>query len=156
MGRSAHRPERMGDRLSLEPRLFVPEEPDGSDRLAILTRLVAFNLHHAEPGPQGVVALLLKDDLGLTIGGLWGTILFAWLHVELLFVPEVMRGTSVGTRLMKRAEQEAVERGCRGVCLDTYSFQARGFYEKLGYDLVGTIGDLPPGGARHYLQKRLV
>ena len=48
----------------------------------------------------------------------------------------------------------AASRGCIGASLDTYSFQARGFYEKRGYSLVGTIGDCPPGGARHFLQKR--
>jgi GNAT superfamily N-acetyltransferase len=65
-----------------------------------------------------------------------------------------MRGVSVGRAIMARAESIAAARGCIGAWLDTYSFQARGFYEKLGYSLVGTIEDCPPGGAHHLLQKR--
>ncbi|MGC6728099.1 hypothetical protein ACP0GO_26835, partial [Escherichia coli] len=39
--------------------------------------------------------------------------------------------------------------------LDTYSFQARGFYEKLGYTVFGTIDDFPPGHQRFFGRKRL-
>ena len=49
----------------------------------------------------------------------------------------------------------ARERGCIGVYLDTYSFQARPFYERHGYAVVGVLPDMPPGGAMYYLAKRL-
>ncbi|MDB5698088.1 MAG: family acetyltransferase, partial [Alphaproteobacteria bacterium] len=49
-----------------------------------------------------------------------------------------------------------LDRGCVGVWLDTFSFQSRGFYEKLGYAVVGMIQDHPLGGARYFMQKRLV
>ncbi|HVF95314.1 MAG TPA: GNAT family N-acetyltransferase [Sphingomonas sp.] len=136
------------------PRLLVPDEPAEADRAAILAALATFNRGHAEPGNAGPLAVLIKDDDGGTIGGLWGTTAFAWLRIELLFVPEDQRGTSLGTAVMHEAEALAAARGCIGASLDTYSFQARGFYEKLGYRLVGTIHDCPPGGARHFLQKR--
>ena len=55
---------------------------------------------------------------------------------------------------MDAAEAVARERGCIGARLDTYSFQARGFYEKRGYRVVGTIEDCPPGHARHTMAKR--
>ncbi|MDB5536981.1 MAG: Acetyltransferase family protein, partial [Devosia sp.] len=42
-----------------------------------------------------------------------------------------------------------------GIWLDTFSFQARPFYEKLGYSVFGTIPDYPPGGARYFLSKTL-
>jgi GNAT superfamily N-acetyltransferase len=135
-------------------RLVVPETPSDADRAAILEGLAAFNRAHADVGAVGPLAVLLKDAAGVTVGGLWGTTLFNWLRIELLFVPPTLRGKSVGCDLMRRAEAMAVERDCIGATLDTYSFQARGFYEKLGYHLVGTVEDCPPGGARHYLQKR--
>jgi len=64
-----------------------------------------------------------------------------------------MRGAGLGRRLIKQAEEEAVRRGCRGVWLDTFSWQARGFYEKLGYSVFGTIDDYPPGHQRFFLKK---
>lgn len=144
----------MGRDLSGQPLLHVPDTPDDADRRAILSGLAAFNREHADPGTVGPLAVLLKDDAGATVGGLWGGTLFGWLRIELLFVPAALRGASIGSAVLARAEAVAADRGCIGASLDTYSFQARGFYEKQGYSLVGTIDDCPPGGARHFLQKR--
>ena len=143
----------MGRRLT--PELFVPECPTDADRAAILAPLAAFNRQHTDPGVTGPLAILLKDDAGATIGGLWGVTVFRWLKIDLLFVPEAMRGMAIGTAIIAKAEGLAAARGCIGASVDTYSFQARGFYERLGYSLVGTIEDCPPGGAHHFMQKRL-
>ena len=59
---------------------------------------------------------------------------------------------SAGTR----AEAEAIRRGCLGAWLDTFSFQARGFYERLGYAVFGALADYPPGHDRFFMQKPLV
>jgi GNAT superfamily N-acetyltransferase len=75
--------------------------------------------------------------------------------VAALWVDEPHRGQGVGTQLLAEAEAEAERRGCLGVYLDTYSFQARPFYERLGYQLFGTLPDCPPGATKFYLYKRL-
>jgi GNAT superfamily N-acetyltransferase len=80
---------------------------------------------------------------------------FDWLYVELFHVPETLRGRGHGKALMARAEAFARERGLIGIWLDTFDFQARPFYESLGFSVFGTIEDHPIGGARHFLQKRL-
>jgi hypothetical protein len=54
---------------------------------------------------------------------------------------------------MNEAEAEAIRRGCRGAWLDTFSFQARGFYERPGYSIFGTIENFPPGHRRFFLKK---
>jgi ribosomal protein S18 acetylase RimI-like enzyme len=79
--------------------------------------------------------------------------MFSHLHVDLLFLPESLRRIGIGRQLMSDAEGEAIRRGCRGAWLDTYSFQARGFYERLGYTVFGTIEDYPPGYSRFFLKK---
>ena len=56
---------------------------------------------------------------------------------------------------MQAAEEVARERGCIGMWLDTFSFQARGFYVKPGFTVFGTIDDYPIGHRRFYLSKRL-
>jgi ribosomal protein S18 acetylase RimI-like enzyme len=55
--------------------------------------------------------------------------------------------------MLLQAEQEAIARGCRGAWLDTYSFQARGFYERLGYAVFGILNDYPPGQKRIFCTK---
>ena len=100
--------------------------------------------------------VLSNPDSGGVLGGLWGETNFAYLHVDLLFVPEALRGTGLGRQMLLQAEQEAIARGCRGAWLDTYSFQARGFYERLGYAVFGILNDYPPGQKRIFLHKVLV
>ena len=55
---------------------------------------------------------------------------------------------------MGRAEALARERGCHSAWLDTFSFQARGFYEKLGYQEFGRL-DYPPDHYKHFMRKPL-
>ena len=68
---------------------------------------------------------------------------------------QALRGQGHATRLMAAAEAYAVEKGCVGVVLDTFSFQARPFYERLGYRVFGQLDDYPPGHTRFYMEKRL-
>ena len=99
--------------------------------------------------------LTIHDQSDQAIGGLWGRTGFGWLFVELIFVPEALRGRGIGADLMSRAESEAIGRGCHGAWLDTFEFQARGFYERLGYACFGQLDDYPPGFARYFMKKGL-
>jgi len=101
------------------------------------------------------VDVLLKDDSGQTVGGLWGRTSFGWLFVELLFVPEVLRGRRYGVRLLETAENAAIARNCHAVWLDTYDFQAAPFYERLGYREFGRLEDYPREHTRRFLHKDL-
>jgi GNAT superfamily N-acetyltransferase len=132
----------------------VVEHPEASHRGLILSGLAKFNVDQAGPGHHRPMCILVRDEAGEAVGGLWGVTAYDWLLVELLFVPESLRGRGTGAALIRRAEEEARARACVGAWLDTFSFQARGFYEKLGYQLVGTVPDHPIGGARHFLMKR--
>ncbi|MBV9813184.1 MAG: GNAT family N-acetyltransferase [Acetobacteraceae bacterium] len=88
-------------------------------------------------------------------GGFWGCTLFGWLSIQMLVVPPALRGSGIGTALMLTAEAEARARGCRGAYVDTFSFQAPGFYRKLGYREFGVLRDLPPGYEQVFFCKRL-
>jgi len=134
--------------------LHAIESPVAADRDAIAAPLRAYNLGHVPTLAIQPLVIALRDEHGHTIGGLWGETGLDWLHVDLLAVPEPLRGQDVGTALMQRAEAIARDRGCIGAWLDTFAFQARGFYEKLGYSVFGEIPDYPVGGARYFLRKR--
>jgi GNAT superfamily N-acetyltransferase len=137
------------------PTIRIAATPSDADRSAIVDALVAYNDQAAGPSGYQPLAILIQDDSGKTIGGLWGRTVYDWLFVELLVVPELFRGQDIGTELLDRAEGIARARGCIGAWLDTYGFQARGFYEKRGYEVFGTIDDHPRGGCRFFLKKRL-
>ena len=105
------------------------------------------------PAQPRLLVIPIHDDKNAVIGGFWGTTMFEWLHVGLLFVPEAMRGRNVGSALMAAAEAEARQRGCRGAHVDTFSFQAAPFYQKLGFTLFGVLEDYPPGHRQLYFRK---
>jgi hypothetical protein len=101
-----------------------------------------------------LLVIPIRSDNGSVAGGLWSYTLFEWLHVQMLFVPEPLRRLGVGAALMASAEAEALERGCRGACVDTFSFQAAPFYQRIGFTLFGRLDDCPPGHDRLYFHKR--
>jgi GNAT superfamily N-acetyltransferase len=78
-----------------------------------------------------------------------------WLFIRYLWVSDSLRGRGIGRELMAGAEAHALERGCHSAWVDTFSFQAPGFYPKLGYEVFGEL-DYPPGHKRIFLRKRLV
>ena len=141
----------------MTPEITMTDDPEAHMKQAIVGPLAQFNeTQTGRPGDYHRLAILLShSDTGEILGGLWGETMFSHLHVDVLFVPEVLRRKGVGRRLMNQAECEAVRRGCRGAWLDTFSFQARGFYERLGYSVFGAITDCPPGHSRFFLKKTL-
>lgn len=123
------------------------------EREAILKPLRAYNLSHTGEMAFETVGILLRDPTSQeVVGGLYGKISYGWLFVELLSVPHSMRTQGTGTRLMGAAEELARERGCAGIWLDTFSFQAPDFYRKLGFSEFGHIADYPPGHQRHFFK----
>src|SRR3569623_1338981 len=139
----------------MEIRLVIPEAPGEADREAVLAPLRAYNVSRAGDPRLRPVAILLADDRGACPGGLWGRMGYDWMFVELLVIPEEHRGRGLGTGLMREAERMARANACVGIWLDTYDFQARGFYEKLGFELFGTLDDNPVGHRHYFLRKRL-
>jgi len=133
----------------------ISEFPSEADRDAVLAPLRAYNIKQAgDPGIRPI-AIMLTDENGVSLGGLWGKLVYDWLFIELLGIPEEHCKANYGTALMKEAERIARADHCIGIWLDTYEFQARGFYEKLGFEVFGTLEDHPLGKRRFFLQKRL-
>jgi GNAT superfamily N-acetyltransferase len=95
-----------------------------------------------------------RDAAGAVQSGVRFLTALEWLFVNWLWVAAPYRRTGEGSRLLLAAETDARALGCRGVYLDTFSFQAPKFYEKLGFREFGRIDDFPPGHSRIWLMKR--
>ncbi|HXR02675.1 MAG TPA: GNAT family N-acetyltransferase [Pseudomonas sp.] len=137
-------------------RIQFKSNPGEDERLQILDPLRAYNAAQAGDGLSEKFALFIRDENSdAVLGGLHGRILYRWLFIELLVVPEQTRGQRLGSRLMDMAETFARDRDCIGVWLDTFDFQAPDFYRKHGYEQFGRLDDYPPGHQRLFFQKRL-
>lgn len=130
-------------------------DPGDTEREAILAPLVRHNDAAVGRTHRNPVAFVVRDERGAIAGGLWGTASYRWLFIQYLALPPAMQGQGLGRALIAAAEEEARRLGCVGLWLDTFSFQAQGFYEKLGFATFGTIADYPPGEQRHFLAKRI-
>ena len=142
--------------LGLGPgyRLTVEDAPDEADVEVLPYALEAYNEGRwPQHPPWQPLAIFLRDEAQI-VAGLAGETYCGWLFVKYLWVSEGLRGRGVGRELMARAEGLARERGCHSAWLETFSFQARGFYEKLGYQEFGRL-DYPPDHHRHFMRKRL-
>jgi GNAT superfamily N-acetyltransferase len=116
--------------------------------------LYAYNRSHIPENYQPL-NLYVRDESGEIKGGLLGATYWGWCAVNILWLPDDLRGKGYGKRLMQIAEDEARRRGCHGAHLDTMSFQALPFYQKLGYAIFGQIDDIPVGHTRYFLKKSL-
>jgi GNAT superfamily N-acetyltransferase len=123
-----------------EPVVSVTDSIEPSAREAIRQGLRDFNVARTGLGDRRDIAVLVEDPhTGETLGGLLGRTSRGMLFVDVFFLPEGLRGSGLGTRVLEMAEDEARRRGCRQAVLITLSFQAPGFYEKRGYRAFGQI-----------------
>lgn len=135
----------------------ISSEPMASDAEAQHVRdgLNLYNVGRTGQDYWRPVKLFARDGTGLIRGGLLGDIWGGWLEVKILWLEEALRGTGLGRRLIETAEAEARAAGCRYARLDTHSFQAPDFYEKLGYEQFARLKDSPLGHEQIFLWKRL-
>ena len=96
---------------------------------------------------------VLRGERGDVLGGVLGWIWGGWLQITYLWVSEAARGAGHGRKLMENIEAYARARGAIGSTVETHSFQARPFYEHLGYEVFGTLDGYPPGHAKFFLKK---
>lgn len=135
---------------------IITNDPQERDLIEIRNRIIEYNLARIELKETQPLAVFANDDNGKKLGGVTAETHGNWLEVSFLWVDEKLRGQKIGSKLLLDAEKEAIIRGCKYAFLDTFSFQAKDFYIKLGYKEVFTLENYPLVGKRHYFVKQLV
>ena len=87
------------------------------------------------------------------VGSVIGKIFFNWLHIDLFWVEADYRKKGIGSHLMNSSLEYATKAGLSGIEVWTQSWQAPGFYKKLGYEEFAAIDDFTPGRKRHAFRK---
>lgn len=135
--------------------LDLVAEPGEADVRAIYAAVRSFNQARSGIPKGSSFAVMLRDETGAmqgaVSGGLWGNS----LHINALWVADGLRGQGSGTRLMLAAEDHARRRGARLAYVETLSFQARPFYERLGYTVFGELPEIADGVTLYFLRKTL-
>jgi ribosomal protein S18 acetylase RimI-like enzyme len=140
---------------SADESLVVETEPSAEDVRFLEDGLIDFNLQTTGITDGSFIGIFLREDDGARAGGLYGWVWGSTCYVRYLFVAGSLRGQGQGTRLMRAVEAEARARNCRQIVLETHSFQAPGFYRKLGFEVIGRVDGYPRGHEYLTLVKRL-
>ncbi len=130
-------------------------EPKPEDFKALSTGLLSHHASHCHIRTWEKYCIFLKDKQGKAHAGIIVTFLWNGMHIDSLWVDESIREQDFGSQLMLMAEDEARKRNCTIAYTDTFSWQAPGFYEKLGYTLYGKLEDFPEDNALSYYSKKL-
>lgn len=119
-----------------------------------LERNIVSNIGNVELGKN--VQIFLRNEEDKFVGGTIGFVFGGWLYISLMWIEESLRNQGYGTKLLKMMENEAIKLGCKNAHVDTYSFEAKPFYEKNGYTVFASLENYPEGHSKHFLKKKLL
>jgi GNAT superfamily N-acetyltransferase len=138
--------------MAMSLKIAIDEQASEADQTIIRRGVSVFSERFALPRNWRPLQLVIRS--GDTVsGGLLGSIVWDWLQIDVLWIAEGNRGQGQGRALLQRAEQLAREHGCRNARVDTFDFEARGFYEKFGYKVYGELTGFPHGHSHFHLAK---
>lgn len=120
----------------------------------IFQSLISYNSQFIDHSILTPIAVFYEQD-GKTLGGITGSTLGNWLRINYLWLDESLRTQGVGTQLIQAMESKAREVGAKYAEVDTFSFQAKPFYEKQGYQLLSTLIEYPISHEKYYFMKEL-
>lgn len=135
--------------------LKIVSEPQASpdDISFVKNALYEFNMMRMNDHSPTVINLFVRDESKVIYGGLLANCWGKWVHIDFLWVSETARHRGFGSRMLDLAHDKARELGCQGAYLETFTFQARPFYERFGYRVVGEVKDFPPGQTYFFMAK---
>jgi GNAT superfamily N-acetyltransferase len=134
----------------------IQANPAPDDVQFLDDRLYELNMAATGIDNGQLLGIFVRDASGAIEAGLSGWTWGDCCRIDKLWVREDLRGSGLGRRLVLAAEQEAVRRGCRLVALDSHSFQAPAFYQKLGYEMWAELDGYPSPHRQCYLRKTIV
>ena len=136
----------------------VTDKVDQKSYDRVVELLVEYNKSKSEQFVNDInkpIEIIVRDDNYEIIGGLYGRSIWGTLEIKTFVVKPENRNSGIGKKLILEAEKEAIKRNCRFISLDTFSFQAPEFYEKLGFEKIGTETDFPKGFEKYYYRKSI-
>ena len=136
--------------------MTLTDAPDDGECAVITDGLRTYNEAQAGSSDSRALAVLVRDPVTKNVvGGLLGRTSLGLLRVDRFFLPEELRRSRLGSRILAMAEEEGRRRGCTRALLSTLHFQAPGFYLKQGWEIAARIDCEPPGHTRFLMTKKL-
>lgn len=135
-------------------RLEFETDPSTSDEAFVKHELGQWNLRVTGYHDYAPAYFFVRGAENRIRGALLSYVWGKWLHIDIFWLDEDIRRTGWGTRMLEAAHQIGRDKGAQAAWLDTFSWQARPFYERFGYQAVFEVQDFPPGHSRIFMCKR--
>lgn len=135
--------------------VVVDYSPSEADNEVVKEGLIAHYEKTTGHSRDQEFSVFLKDASGKVFGGLQAFVDTESIYIDVLWVDEALRNHGYGTSLLAAAEFEATKNGCIFALVDTWDFQAEGFYSKQGYERIGELKNYWLGRTKLFLRKQL-
>lgn len=135
-------------------KVVVDYAPTEADNAVVREGIVAFNESILGERDKAF-SIFLKDNLGKVLGGIEAFLGSESIYIDTLWVEEKLQKQGYGKKLLAAAESEAIKNGCIFSLVDTWDFQAEGFYIKHGYEVIGEMKKYWLGHSKIFLRKSL-
>jgi len=136
-------------RNNIQTEVIVVTEKIEKYNSILLKHIEQFNIdndiHPMET--RNIMFVALDEDK--FVGGVQGSVTEDSMYISRLAVDEAYRGNGIGKKLMYKIEEKAKQQNVYSINLGTVEFQAKNFYEKLGYKVV-FIKENDPKGYKSY------
>jgi GNAT superfamily N-acetyltransferase len=142
-------------RLGQAPKIGLEPKPWGAVKRQLGGGLDRYNISQAGDYGDSEFIVAARDPKGRLLGGFYVVCVYETAFLKWAWVAQKARRLSVGSALMAAAEKEARRRKAKLMYLDTFSYQARPFYEKLGYSVFGILKLGRKGLERYWMSKAL-
>lgn len=135
-------------------KVVVDYAPTDADNAVVREGIIAFN--ESVLGERDKpFSIFLKNDLGKVFGGIQAFLGTADVYIGVLWVESNLQKQGYGTKLLDAVEREAIKNGCTFSLVDTWDFQAEGFYLKKGYEQIEELKNYWLGHSKLFLRKNL-
>ena len=142
--------------MSNNVKIRYQDELSAEHKLAIIEGLNNNAYQQKELGNNnGSFSFCIEDNDNKLLAGVSGFHYYGCFYVDLLFVEESVRGKGYGGHLMQKAEELAIERDCLFMAVNTMDFEAKPFYEKLGFEVEFVREGFEKESKMYFLRKEL-
>jgi ribosomal protein S18 acetylase RimI-like enzyme len=133
------------------------DQPDDKAALDLIDTGIGDYNDAAEPrlGDVRHLSCFVRDADGRAFAGAVGRTWGENAELQQIWLPKHLRDHGIGAMLLSAFENAARSRGCALIYLETWTFQARGFYEKKGYEIALELSGYAPGLSKFTMTKRL-
>jgi ribosomal protein S18 acetylase RimI-like enzyme len=135
---------------------IVYEENPSTNDLKLLSDGICAEAYLKRGLPKGKsFCFLCKDIRGKIVGGVYGWIVYGCLHIDELWVESIYRDQNLGSKLIIKAQEYGKINNCSFSTVNTMDFEAKPFYEKLGYEVEFMRKGYDKNTSFYFLRKEL-